>query len=161
LSEVAGAVIFIGVPLIVAAWFAGPARPAIAGRRAIAPWLRDHAVEAYAVALGVMVLVFIWDPIPATGKPIGILVLTALALVGMYVLRAQTAREFPDVQHGEAMARVRARIDSARRQRHQRHQPAAASAGVSDQLLQLAQLRDHGELTPDEYQAAKAKLLGG
>lgn len=162
LSEVAGAVIFIGVPLAIAAWFAGPARPAVAGRRAIAPWLRHHPTEAYALALAVMVLIFIWDPIPATGKPVGILVLTALALVGMYVLRTQTGREFPDAESGETMRRIRARVDAVRQQRQHRHTPAPAPAApVPDQLRQLADLRDHGELSADEYQTAKAKLLQG
>ncbi len=166
LSEVAGAVIIIGVPLVIAAWFAGPARPAVASRRAISPWLREHAVESYALTLAVMVIIFIWDPIPATGKPIGIIVLTALALLGMYVLRAQTAREFPDTKSGETMARIRARTDAMRKQRQQRHGATSASAsasasGMPDQLKQLADLRDHGELTPDEYQSAKTKLLQG
>ena len=167
LSEVAGGVIFIGVPLVIAAWFAGPARPAVASRRSISPWLREHAVESYALTLAVMVIIFIWDPIPATGKPIGIIVLTALALLGMYVLRAQTAREFPDTKSGETMARIRARTDAARKQRQQRHGTTSASAsapsasGMPEQLRQLADLRDHGELTADEYQAAKAKLLQG
>ena len=42
--------------------------------------------------------------------------------------------------------------------------PAAAAPGGSslvDQLTQLAQLRDAGVLTPDEFESAKAKLLAG
>jgi len=42
LSEIAGAVILVGVVAVAAAWFAGPARAAAACRRAIAPFLRER-----------------------------------------------------------------------------------------------------------------------
>jgi hypothetical protein len=42
-----------------------------------------------------MALIFIWNPIPATGKPAGIIVFLALAFLGTYLLRRQTAAEFP------------------------------------------------------------------
>ena len=47
--------------------------------------------------------------------------------------------------------------------RERRHQPGDSSAPAApttaDQLKQLADLRDRGAITPDEYQSAKAKLL--
>ena len=95
LSEIAGAFIVVGVPLIAAAWFAGPARLAVSGRRSIAPFLREHADWTYGITAAVMALIFIWDPIPATGKPAGIIIFLALALLGTYLLRRQTAEEFP------------------------------------------------------------------
>jgi hypothetical protein len=42
-----------------------------------------------------MGLIFIWQPIPATGKLAGIIVFFALAMLGTYLLRRQTADEFP------------------------------------------------------------------
>ncbi len=42
-----------------------------------------------------MLLIFIWQPIPATGKPAGIIVFLVLAFLGTYVLRRQTAEQFP------------------------------------------------------------------
>jgi len=96
LSEIAGAFVFVGVPLIAAAWFAGPARLAVKGRHAIAPFLRERPEWTYGIVAGIMALIFIWDPIPATGKAAGILTLLALAFLGTYVLRKQTASEFPD-----------------------------------------------------------------
>jgi hypothetical protein len=95
LRDIAGGFIFIGVPLIAAAWFAGPARIATRGREAIAPFLREHAGWTYGIVAAIMVLIFIWNPIPATGKPAGIIVFLALAFLGTYVLRRQTAEEFP------------------------------------------------------------------
>ncbi len=96
LTEIAGAFVFVGVPLIVAAWFAGPARLAVRGRRAIAPFLRDQPVGTFAIVTVVMALIFIWGPIPAMHRLAGIIVFLVLALVGAAVLRRQTAAEFPD-----------------------------------------------------------------
>jgi hypothetical protein len=91
LSEIAGAFVLVGIPLIAAAWFAGPARWAVRGRKAIAPFLRDRPEWTYAIVGAIMLLIFIWNPIPATGKVAGIIVFLALVL-GTYLLRRQTAR---------------------------------------------------------------------
>lgn len=96
LSEIAGAFLFVGIPLIAAAWFAGPARLAMRMRRAIAPFLRDSPEITFGIVAALLLLIFIWGPIPATHRPAGIIVFTALAMLGTAVLRAQTAREFPD-----------------------------------------------------------------
>ena len=85
----------MGIPLVAAAWFAGPARLAVRARRAIAPFLRERPEWTYGIVAGIMLLIFIWQPIPATGKPAGIIVFLALAFLGTYVLRRQTAEEFP------------------------------------------------------------------
>lgn len=96
LSEIAGAFLFVGVPLIAAAWFAGPARLAVRMRRAIAPSLHHHPALTFGVVAALLLLIFIWGPIPATHRPAGIIVFTGLAMLGTAVLRAQTAHEFPD-----------------------------------------------------------------
>ena len=100
LSEIAGAFVFVGIPLIVAAWFAGPARLATRGRRAIAPFLADNPVAVYGIVAAILILIFIWGPIPATHRPAGIIVFTVLAFAGTEVLRRQTAREFPPASAG-------------------------------------------------------------
>jgi hypothetical protein len=112
LSEIAGAFIVVGVPLIAAAWFAGPARFAVSGRRSIAPFLREHADWAYGITAAVMALIFIWNPIPATGKPAGIIVFLALAFLGTYLLRRQTAAEFPAAAAPELPPSSRGRPDA-------------------------------------------------
>ncbi len=162
LKDVAGAVVFISIILVAAAWFAGPARPAYVARQAIAPFLRDQAVATYGMVLAILVLLFIWNPIPATGKPLGILVFTLLALLGTYVLIQQTAREFPEARSGAATHAIRTRVADARERRQQsRSGTPPAGATLADQLKQLAELRDSGSITTDEYDAAKARLLGG
>ncbi len=97
LAEIAGAFVIVGVPLIAAAWFAGPARLAVRARRAIAPFLRDQPGWTYGIVAAIMLLIFIWGPIPATHKPAGIIVFLVLAFFGTEVLRRQTAAEFPAV----------------------------------------------------------------
>jgi len=99
LAEIAGAFVVVGVPLIAAAWFAGPARLATSGRQVIAPFLREQAPWTYGIVAGIMLLIFIWSPIPATGKPAGIIVFLVLAFLGTYVLRRQIAEEFPAEGH--------------------------------------------------------------
>ncbi|MGN6169010.1 MAG: SHOCT domain-containing protein [Solirubrobacteraceae bacterium] len=163
LHQIAAGIVFMGVLLVIAAWFAGPARPAHAARRAISPFLRERPAASYGITLGLLALLFIWDPIHATGTPAGIIVFTVVALFGTFVLRHQTMQEFPDARPGEATHRIRVWIDNRRRNRQQRHgadgTPAATSTALTEQLHELSELRDHGELTPDEYQDAKAQLL--
>jgi Short C-terminal domain len=160
LKDVASGVIFIAILLVAAAWFAGPARPAHATRHAIAPFLREQTLATYGIVLGLLILLFIWNPIPATGKPLGILVFTVLALFGTYILIQQTALEFPEARSGAASHAVRTRVASMR-DRRQRSGGSSAPAGptTAEQLKQLADLRDRGAISPDEYQSAKEKLL--
>ena len=164
LSDVAGAVIALGIVLILAAWFAGPARAARLGREAIAPFLREHRNAAFAITAAVLVLIFIWNPISATGTPVGIIVFTLLALLGTEVLIRETAREFPDARPGAASAAIRARLNGLGWRRHRHGDPAAsAPAGptTAEQLRQLADLFNQGAIDPDEYRAAKAQVLRG
>ena len=166
LGTIAGAFILFGLVVVVAAWFAGPARLAVIARRAIAPFLRERVAATFAVTVGVMVLIFIWDPIPATGTPVGIIVFLALALLGTEVLRRQTALEFPDAQLGDASAAIRARWQGVRDRRRRRDRSpgagataATASQTLPEQLERLATLRDSGAITLEEYDAAKSSLL--
>jgi hypothetical protein len=162
LHQAAAACLYVGVPLVAAAWFAGPARAATGGRRAIAAFLREHPLETYAITLGVMALIFIWDPIYSTGTPVGILVYTALALFGTFVLRRQTELEFPDARLGDTTARVRASVAKMRQKRQKPSGGSAATAPsetITDQLRGLSTLRDQGAITADEYETAKAQLL--
>ena len=96
LTQIAGGVVFIGAVLIACSWFAGPASWATASRRWLAPHAQAHPGGMFAVVAGILLILFIWQPFPATGKPIGMLVFTILAMVGTEILRRQMLREFPD-----------------------------------------------------------------
>ncbi|HYZ80951.1 MAG TPA: SHOCT domain-containing protein [Solirubrobacteraceae bacterium] len=159
LGQTAAAVIFGGLVLVGAAWIGGPARPAMVIRRAIAPFLREEPLAAYAITLAVMALIFIWDPIHATGTPAGIIVFTALALFGTYVLREETLRTFPDAQAGATTQALRERAASFRRPRSPAPGPETSTGSTADQLSRLAELREHDAITPEEYESAKAQLL--
>ena len=86
----------IGLAFIGGGLVAGPGRHEVAVRRSLAPYLRDHPVAVYAV---VAVLFLLWlsfiPGINNLGQVLVIVVLAALAVVGVEILRRQTAREFP------------------------------------------------------------------
>jgi hypothetical protein len=154
------------VPVIFAAWLAGPARQAIAARRFLAPHLRQRPALAYWITAGLLALLFIWGPIPSTRNPVTMLLYTILAFVGAYILRRQIAEEFPDAPSvsvravfsryvsaiGEQIARARAATA-----------PAAAVSAPSKaaDLERLAALHERGALTDEEFAAAKRELLAG
>ena len=96
LTQVAGAVILIGAVVIVCAWFAGPSRVTVPARRWLAPHVRAHPAGTFLVVTAIVLIVFIWQPIPSTGEPIGMLVYAILAAVGTEALRRQLDREFPE-----------------------------------------------------------------
>jgi len=162
LGEIIGAFILVGLVVAGAGWFAGPARVFVAARRAIAPFLREQVIGTFAITTAVMVLVFIWDPIPATGTPVGIVVFLALALFATEMLRRQTAAEFPEARPGDATRAIRARVNALRERRQRTNHPDATFASTNtllDQLERLAALRDRDQITAEEYDSVKAQLL--
>lgn len=163
LVQVATSSIIIGVPLILAGWFAGPARWAVGGRHFLAPHFRERPALIFWLTAGLLALVFIWGPIPATRNPWEMLLFTILALFGAYVLRQQIEREFPDAQpvsmraamggyahqFGETVSHMRAAVAPS----GHGHDSTAA------ELERLASLHDRGSLSDDEFAAAKRELL--
>ena len=93
--------LIIGVAFVAAGLLAGPARWAVAARRALAPHLRDHPAAVYLV-LAVLFLLWltIMPGITNPGQVLVIVLLAALAVAGTEVLRRQTAHEFPPRPNG-------------------------------------------------------------
>jgi len=89
-------VLVIGLGFIGGGVLAGPGRREVGVRRFLAPYLRDHPVAVYAI---VAVLFLLWlsfmPGINNLGQVLVLVVLAALAVVGVEILRRQTAREFP------------------------------------------------------------------
>lgn len=161
LAEIANAFILVGAAVIVAAWFAGPAGIAVAGRRAIAPFMRDQPAGTYGIVVALMILIFIWQPIHATSTPVGIVAFLALALIGTALMRRQVMAEFPDARAGDVSSWARGRVQSFRDARERRKQPNAnGSDAIPDQLERLVKLRNDGTISEEEYNAAKGRLLG-
>jgi hypothetical protein len=160
LRAIALALVIYGLLIVAAAWLAGPSRPALAVRRALAPSLRDNPVAVYSIAAGIYLLVLLWGPTPALRNLIPILLIAALLVLGIELLRRQTAREFPDARAGETMARMRAWNDKRRGRGAAQPAATAGNGARVSQLERLASLHDSGALTDDEYRAEKGLLRG-
>lgn len=159
LGDIAGAFILVGIVVVIAAWFAGPAKIATLSRRAIAPFLREQPVWSFTIVAAVMILIFIWQPIHAAGTPAGIVAFMALALLGTEALRRQTETEFPDARPGDAKAALSARWRSLRGRPREQGPTPPSPGSLPEQLERLAALRDEGAITAEEYDAAKANVL--
>ena len=95
LAEAATATIGYGLVVLAATWLGGRTRWAVATRRALAPYLREPAIAYGVLAAIVLVVIVWWAPTPATRNPVTALVLAALLVLGLALLRRQTAREWP------------------------------------------------------------------
>ena len=97
--DITDATIFIGVLVVLAGVLGGGARGAVATRRALAPYLRDRPDLSFGAAGLLLLLLFLWDPIEAAHRFLGIVLIAALALFGVQMLRRQTAAEFPEAHY--------------------------------------------------------------
>lgn len=163
LRDVAQATIIGAIPLLACAWLAGPARPAVAIRRAMAPTLRERPGVAYGTVAALALLVVAWGPIPATQKLVPMLIAAALAALGLHVLRSQVAREFPDA--GSEAARTGDGGPLPGAWRPARQPPPVSDPGSGgvrlDGLERLASLHDRGILTDAEFATEKTAMLDG
>jgi hypothetical protein len=91
LVEAAVSSIAYGAVIVAAAWLAGPTRAAVRTRAALAPYLREPRIAYAALALVFLVIV-LWGPTPATRKPIPLVLLALLLVLGLEALRRQVAR---------------------------------------------------------------------
>jgi hypothetical protein len=97
LRERAVFVLVIGLGFIGGGLLAGPGRHEVAVRRFLAPYLREQPVVVYAVLAFIFLLWLTLLPtINNLGQVLVVLILAALAVVGVEILRRQTAREFPN-----------------------------------------------------------------
>jgi hypothetical protein len=162
LYSIAVSLIVYGLVLVTCAWLAGPTRSAVATRRALAPSLRDHPGRVYGVVGGLYLLVLLWGPTPAFRNAIPIVLIAGLLVLGIELLRRQTAREFPDAAAGDASRALRGWAS-----KHLQRGSAAAAGSASNgdaarvaELERLAALHDNGALTDAEFTSQKAALIG-
>jgi hypothetical protein len=94
LVTVAVSAITFGILVVIAAWLSGPTRIAKRLREEAAPYLRERGT-AYGAAALVFLALVLWAPVVAFQKPIGMVLLAALMVLGTEALRRQTAAEFP------------------------------------------------------------------
>jgi hypothetical protein len=75
-------------------------------------------------------------------------------VLGTEVLRRQAAVEFPDATFGGLGDRVRASVPG-------RAPQAPTGQSKIDEIERLSDLKDKGALTEQEFESAKAEVLGG
>jgi hypothetical protein len=156
--------IAVGILFLVAAWLAGPGRRAVVSRRVLAPALRER-VWAYVVLAVVTVFLLLAGSVSDFTRFLVVVVLVALGATWIEVTRAQTLHEFPDAGGANVLGDARTRLSTWWGER--RAAPAAAPAApapsedIAARLATLADLHARGELTDEEYAAAKAQALAG
>lgn len=96
IPSVAWNLVFIAVTLLLAASLAGPRRPAVALREWAAPWLNERPGLGYAAGFGLLGLILLWGPIPATREWLSVLIFILLTGLGIWALERQLREEFPD-----------------------------------------------------------------
>jgi hypothetical protein len=90
-------VLIYGFFVVLAAWIAGPSRPARWVRRMVAPTARNHPWVIYGAVALLLLLILISGPTDGQ-RVYPLLVVFAFAFVGVEVLRRQMLREFPAAQ---------------------------------------------------------------
>lgn len=90
-------VLIYGFFVVLAAWIAGPSRPARWVRRIVAPTARNHPWVIYGAVALVLLLILISGPTDGQ-RVYPLLVVFAFAFVGVEVLRRQMIAEFPATQ---------------------------------------------------------------
>jgi hypothetical protein len=156
LVTVAVSAITFGILVVVGAWLAGPTRSATALRRDAAPYLRERLATTYAVVALVYLALILWAPVVAFQKLIGLILLAILMVLGTEALRRQAAVEFPDATFGGFGDRMRASVPG----RAATEPPIPGRESKVDQIERLSALREKGALTEEQFETAKAEVLG-
>ena len=163
LTEIGHGLILYGILIVIAAWLAGPTSIATSLRGAVTPWFRRPAY-AYGSAVALLLVLFLWDPTPATHRLIPSLLLIVLVLLGTEVLRRRVIREFPDRVTTGSSAGVAQALAGRMREARERRVATAAPAPAGDariaELERLASLHDSGLLSDEELAAEKRRILG-
>jgi len=158
LVQAATATIAYGVVVFLAAWVAGPTRAAVATRAGLAPWL-EEARFAYGGLAVIVLLVIAWGPTPATQKVLPVLFMIVLLIVGMEVLRRQTAREHPGASREESTDRLRRWLSGLPGRARTIGSTSGGNGDRIAQLERLGKLRDQGILDAAEFDREKARIL--
>jgi len=156
LVTVAVSAITFGILVVIAAWLAGPTRIASSLRREAAPYLRERRGTTYAVVGLIFLVLILWAPVVAFHKPIGLLLLAVLMVLGTEALRRQAEGEFPDATFGGFGDRLRASVPG----RTAAEPPPPAGESKVDQIERLSALKEKGALSEAEFESAKAEVLG-
>jgi len=163
LVTLAWSAIFVGIPAILVGLLIGPSGWARSLRTWLAPVAHSRPEWLFTGALLIVLVLVIWEPVPATRRLLTVLVFLAVFAGGAEALRRLTLEENPDpdaLPDGER-PRMRERAAGALARRSQ---PGGETGSVpADRIARLERLvalRDGGALSAEEFEAEKAKLLG-
>jgi Short C-terminal domain len=161
LREIADAMVFYGILIVLGAWLAGPMGAARSCRRTLTPLLRERT-SAYAALAVLLLLLFLWSPTPGFTRLVASIVLIALFVVGLEALRAQALRDFPDETTERLAERWRARWQARRGAAPAATGTAPAATAEDERLAKLArlgELRESGVLDAEEFRQEKQRIL--
>jgi hypothetical protein len=181
--SIAITVIIFGVLFGIAGWLASPTKPAKATRRVLTPFLRDYTAWVYALLAIVFCIYFLSAPTQNLRSFLTALILAGLAAAGIHELRRQSEGENPNVGLDDIFGRTRDRVVGAvqsvnigeqveklrlpeMRKTGGEKSGGATAADGGDQdtrlarLEKLADLKEKGVLTDEEFAAEKARAMG-
>jgi hypothetical protein len=180
--SIAITVIIFGVLFGIAGWLASPTKPARSTRRFLTPFLRDYPAWVYALLAIVVCIYFLSAPTQGLRSFLTALILAGLAAAGIHELRRQSEHENPDVGMNDLFGGTRDRVVGAvqsanigerveklrlpEMRKGGEKSGGAGAAGGGDQdtrlarLAKLADLKEKGVLTEEEFQAEKARAMG-
>lgn len=176
MTSIAVTVIVVGVLFGIAGWLGSPTGSARTARRFVAPFLRDYAPYVYAGLAVLVGLYFLAAPTQNLRTFLTTLAIAGLAAFGIHELRKQTEEEFPDAELDDYFGGARRAVTGAVKnanigerasklrlpeRRKAEDEPDTGKGDRWSELERLAELRDKGVLTDEEFAAEKARLLGG
>ena len=186
--SIAITVIIFGILFGIAGWLASPTGPAQSTRRVLTPFLRDHTAYVYALLAIVFCIYFLSAPTQNLRSFLTALILAGLAAFGIHELRRQSERENPDVQLDDIFGGTRDRVvgavqsvnigEQVEKLRLPEMRKGGGDGGGSgdegdgratgrddqdtrlDRLEKLADLKEKGVLTEEEFAAEKRRAMG-
>jgi hypothetical protein len=92
LADLAVVFVLVGLVALLGAWLVGPGRAGSRVRELIAPWLLERSEVAYGVAGAGFLALAAFGPLSVLRRPLALVVLAALLLVGVGLLRRSVRR---------------------------------------------------------------------
>lgn len=183
--SIATTLIVFGALFGIAGWLGSPTGSARSTRRFMAPALRDYVPWVYTAWAIVVCIYFLSSPIQNLRSFLTTLILAGFVVFGIHELRKQSGEEFPDASFADYFGGARTRVVDAVKSANlgerasklrlpEVRRPAGAdqpAAGAKPppatdaedsrlrRLERLAELRDKGALTEEEFAAEKARVL--
>lgn len=95
LATMAWSTIFVGLPAVAVGLLLGPWRWARGVRARLAPMAREHVGYLFGTAMAIVLLLVLIEPVPATRKPVPVLLILLVMVGGAQALRRLIVAEHP------------------------------------------------------------------